>query len=235
MTSFTEDMRQRGMQPASRTLELRTVPAGARLGRILHVSPSEPIVVATRLRLADRETMAIETLHVRQSLVPDLSAGDLEEHSFYELLQDRYGIELVTGLQTVEPTVTGEDESAALGVPLHSPAFVFERVTRSESRRDRRVRPLCLPRRSVPSRHRAPTWRARALVAHGARGAQRRLEPHTTVTRTMVKILTPEWLCANLPAVASGLNQFRARTASATSPQDRSAGRPCPTPMEVRS
>ena len=133
MTSFTEDMRQRGLSPASRTLELRTVPAGARLGRILHVSPSEPVVVATRLRLADRETMAIEALHVRQSLVPDLSARDLEQHSFYELLQERYGIEIVTGLQTVEPTVTGEEESAALGVPLHSPAFVFERVTRSDA------------------------------------------------------------------------------------------------------
>ena len=234
MTSFTEDMRQRGMQPASRTLELRTVPAGARLGRILHVSPSEPIVVATRLRLADRETMAIETLHVRQSLVPDLSASDLEEHSFYELLQDRYRIEIVTGLQTVEPTVTGEDESAALGVPLHSPAFVFERVTRSQS--DEIVEYV----RSVyrGDRYRLVTELRRG--AHGlsspdgARGAQRRLEPHATVTRTMVKILTPEWLCANLPAVASGLNQFGARTASATSPQDRSAGRPCPTPMEVR-
>jgi GntR family transcriptional regulator len=133
MTSFTEDMRQRGLNPASRTLELRTVSAGARLGRILHVSPSEPVVVAKRLRLADRETMAIETLHVRQSLVPDLSARDLEEHSFYELLEERYAIEIVTGLQTVEPTVTGEEESTVLGVPLHSPAFVFERVTRSET------------------------------------------------------------------------------------------------------
>ena len=35
--------------------------------------------------------------------------------------------------QTIEPTVTNEEESAALGVPLHSPAFLFERVTRSES------------------------------------------------------------------------------------------------------
>ena len=65
MTSFTEDMRRRGMSPASRTISLEIVPAGARLGRLLHVSPSEPIVVAKRLRLADRETMAIETLHVR--------------------------------------------------------------------------------------------------------------------------------------------------------------------------
>ena len=67
-------------------------PAGAQLGRLLHVSPSEPVVVVTRLRLADRETMAIETLHVRESLVPGLTARDLERRSFYELLEERYGI-----------------------------------------------------------------------------------------------------------------------------------------------
>ena len=37
------------------------------------------------------------------------------------------------GTQTIEPTVTNEEESSALGVPLHSPAFVFERTTRSAS------------------------------------------------------------------------------------------------------
>ncbi len=87
MTSFTDDMRRRGMRPASRTLELRVAPAGARLGRILHVSPSEPIVVASRLRLADGETMAIETLHVRERHTPGLTAADLEEASFYEILE----------------------------------------------------------------------------------------------------------------------------------------------------
>jgi len=131
MSSFTDDIRRRGMTPGSRTLDLRTVPAGARLGRILHVSPSEPVVVAKRLRLADRETMAIEELHVREVLIPGLTASELEEQSFYELLRERYGIEIVGGMQTIEPTVTNEDESAALGVPLHSPAFLFERVTRA--------------------------------------------------------------------------------------------------------
>jgi len=133
MTSFTEDMRRRGLRPASRTLELRVAPAGARLGRILHVSPSEPIVVASRLRLADGEPMAMETLHVRERHVPSLTAQDLEDGSFYELLADRYGIVIVGGTQTIEPTVTDQEESDALGVPLHSPAFRFERVTLSES------------------------------------------------------------------------------------------------------
>src|ERR671932_2852630 len=49
MTSFTEDMRRRGMEPGSRTLSLDGVPAGPRLGRFLHVSPSERVLVAKRL------------------------------------------------------------------------------------------------------------------------------------------------------------------------------------------
>jgi GntR family transcriptional regulator len=133
MTSFTEDMLRRGLRPASRTLDLRVVSAGARLGRLLHVSPSEAVVVAERLRLADGESMAIETVHIRSAHVPGLTAADLEERSFYELLRDRYGIVVVGGEQTIEPTVTDEDESKALGVPLHSPAFRFERVTHSEA------------------------------------------------------------------------------------------------------
>ncbi len=35
------------------------------------------------------------------------------------------------GTQTVEPTVTNDEESRELAVPLHSPALLFERVTRS--------------------------------------------------------------------------------------------------------
>jgi GntR family transcriptional regulator len=130
MTSFTDDMRRRGLAPASRTLELKVVPANARLGRVLHVSPAEPVVTAKRLRLADGETMAIEELHVREELVPGLTGRDLEQHSFYELLRNRYGIVIAGGVQAIEPTVTNEEESAALGVPLHSPAFLFERITR---------------------------------------------------------------------------------------------------------
>jgi len=134
MTSFSEDMRRRGMRPSSRTLSMSTELAGARLGRLLHVSPSEKILVVKRLRLADGETMAIETLHLPQALVPGLTAKELTG-SLYELLRDRYGIVLAGGTQTIEPTVTDAAESAALGVPLHSPAFLFERTSRDQTDR----------------------------------------------------------------------------------------------------
>jgi GntR family transcriptional regulator len=131
ITSFSDDMRQRGMMPGSRTLEFRTIPAGARLGRILYVSPSEPVLSVKRLRLADGEPMAVELLHVPEALFPGLTAVDLEKSSFYDLLAGRYEIEIVGGTQTVEPTVTNDEESKLLAVPLHSPALLFERVTRA--------------------------------------------------------------------------------------------------------
>ena len=133
ITSFSDDMRARGLTPGSRTLDMHLEMAGARLGRILHVSPSEQVLSVKRLRLADGEAMAIELLHTRASLVPGLTAAELEVNSFYDLLSDRYGISIVGGTQTVEPTVTNEEESDALGVPLHSPALLFERVTRSST------------------------------------------------------------------------------------------------------
>ena len=129
MTSFSEDMRRRGMAPGSRTLSLTRQLAGARLGRFLQVSPGVEIVVVKRLRLADGVTMAIETLHIPASVVPGLRPNDLEG-SFYELLRSRYGVEIASATQTIEPTVTNEEESTALGVPLHSPAFLFERTSR---------------------------------------------------------------------------------------------------------
>ena len=134
MTSFSEDMRRRGMAPSSTTLSLTRQLAGPQLGRFLNVSPGDEVVVVKRLRLADGVSMAIETLHIPSHVVPGVEPRDLEG-SFYELLHTRYGVEIATATQTIEPTVTNEEESAALEVPLHSPAFLFERTSRDAAGR----------------------------------------------------------------------------------------------------
>lgn len=131
MTSFSEDMRRRGFTPGSRTLSLATVSAGAPLGRRLQISPRTKVVRVRRLRLADGEPMAIETLHVPGDLVPGLTAQDLVDTSFYDLLAERYGLVIATGEQTVEPTVVNAQEAEELRVPEHSPAFLFERTSRA--------------------------------------------------------------------------------------------------------
>jgi len=133
LNSFSEEMRLRGMVPGSRTLELTVAPADARLAQRLELSPGERVVRAKRLRLADGAPMALEVMHVPQNAVPGLTKPDLENASFYDLMRNRYDIVVSQAVQTIEPTVTDEEQSKLLGVPLHSPAFLFERTAKSQS------------------------------------------------------------------------------------------------------
>jgi GntR family transcriptional regulator len=132
MTSFSEDMARRGMRPSSRVVAFELTTAGAKLGQRLQISPIDEVWVITRLRLADDETMAIEWLHAPRRLLPELRREELANHSFYELLRVRRGITIASGTQTIEPTVTSPEEAELLSVPVHSPAFLFERTTQSD-------------------------------------------------------------------------------------------------------
>jgi GntR family transcriptional regulator len=134
MTSFSEDMRRRGLEPGSRLLSFDKQHAGAKLGAKLKVSPADEVWSARRLRLADAESMAIESLSFPVGLLPDVSRADLENGSFYELLKEQ-GIEIASGSQTIEATVTTEEEAELLGVPVYAPALLFERLTVAEDGR----------------------------------------------------------------------------------------------------
>ncbi|MFE2915225.1 GntR family transcriptional regulator [Kitasatospora indigofera] len=114
---------------AGRVLEFTTLPAGAGIGRKLHLTPAAHILYIARLRLVDGEPMAIEHLHVPAALVPGLAPADMESGDFYQLLGTAYGVEVHEAVQAIEPTVVSEREAKLLGVPVLSPALRFERLT----------------------------------------------------------------------------------------------------------
>ena len=68
------------------------------------------------------------------SLLPDLDPGELERTGLYRLFAAA-GVTLATGTQSVEPTVLEAEEARLLDVPLHSPAFLFERLARDATGR----------------------------------------------------------------------------------------------------
>jgi len=134
-SSFSEDMRARGLRPGARTLASEVKPAGMQVAACLGIAPQSPTLSVTRVRLADDVPMALENLHVPCDLVPGLSGADLEDRSFYGLLSERYGYVIARGTQTVEPTLAGEGESQILGIPVGAPVFLFERTTHIEGGR----------------------------------------------------------------------------------------------------
>jgi len=114
----------------SEVLEFRTESAGARLGQRLQVSPGDDLIYVMRRRIVDGDPMALEAIRLPAALVPGISTEDFVSGSLYRRLRERYGVDPVDAVQTIEPTVTDASEARLLGVPLYSPALLFERTAR---------------------------------------------------------------------------------------------------------
>lgn len=136
LTSFSDDMRRRGLQPGSRLRTAETVAAGATIGFSLRLSPSEDVVHLERVRTADGVPMCVEHSYLAGSAVPGLLEHPLDG-SLYDLLRDRYRITLVRAEQSIRATVLDQHTAALLEVPAFSPALLVERTAYDQ--RDRPV------------------------------------------------------------------------------------------------
>ena len=134
LTSFTEDMRARGMEPSSRVLAQETVEAGEQLAARLELRPGAPIVRLDRVRLADGVAMAFERAHLPAERVPAAGKADFAGASLFELLADRWDIDLRDADQRVVATAIEGQTAALLGVRPGLPGLLFETVARDPRR-----------------------------------------------------------------------------------------------------
>ncbi|WP_083748631.1 GntR family transcriptional regulator [Pelomonas sp. KK5] len=131
LMSFSEEMRQRGLQPSSRLLSFRTLQAGAKLAQRLMVMPGSAVLEVRRLRLANQEPMALETSCFAAERVPGFDPASLEQGSLYELLERQYGLQLRGARQQIQATVLSREEAELLAVPPFFPALLIERTSTS--------------------------------------------------------------------------------------------------------
>jgi GntR family transcriptional regulator len=127
LTSFSEDMRSRGLVPGSLFVEIERIPAGAEVGYALGISPAATVVHIRRVRTADAEPMCLENCYLPGHLVPEdmvLAPND----SLYAQLSGSYNVHLTRADQTIRVTVLSPADADALHVPPLSPAFRVERI-----------------------------------------------------------------------------------------------------------
>lgn len=126
LTGFSEDMRQRGMEPASRILGRGRVAASAELAAKLHVALDAPLIAIRRLRLADGMPMALESVFLVASIV-DLDRIKMTG-SLYEQLEDE-GIHILRAAQTIEAINLDAEQALHLDQAVGAAAFRVQRVS----------------------------------------------------------------------------------------------------------
>ena len=127
LTSFSREMRDRGLVPATVVLSASEQPADDDVAYALRIRPGRPVIRVERLRTADGTPMAYEVGHYPSMLFPGLLQRELG--SLYDVFASEYGVVVTSGEQTVRAESADAHQARILGIAKRAPLLVQERVT----------------------------------------------------------------------------------------------------------
>lgn len=129
LTSFSREMRSRGLVPETRLITGVRETADAELAEQLQRPPGEPVYRLERLRLADGSPMAFEVGHYPTRLFPDLLGHQLD--ALYDVFAQRYGVHVTSGVQTVSADSADLRLARVLDAYRRAPLLVQQRITKA--------------------------------------------------------------------------------------------------------
>lgn len=136
LTSFSEDMRRRGLQPSSRLISVTVTDAEPAVAEVLGLTVDRRVTALRRIRYANTQPLSVEFVQVPYQLVPDLAdyvrqvfrGNRATTFSLYERFE-RLGIVLQRARQTLEATVASSDYARWLRVREGAPLLLLTRVS----------------------------------------------------------------------------------------------------------
>ena len=170
LTSHTEHIRARGMDPTSRLIGVTRAVAEPDVAALLGLSEGAELLQIERVRLADSEPLAVELLSLDARRFDGVAIALGESNSLYEVLRARYGVELASAEETIEAIVAPEREADLLGIASGAPVLLLCRQTFDASGR---------PIEFVRSLYRADRFRFRTRLQPKGDEIARRLPPGT--------------------------------------------------------
>jgi GntR family transcriptional regulator len=130
-SSFTEDMRRRGLDPGTRVLSLDREKPPAEMAVKLKM-PEGDYYRLVRLRLANNEPMVLQKAFLPARLFPGLEAQDFKDHYLYEIMRTVYGLQPTWGEAIIEAEGASDEEAVSLEVQLGSPVLLIWHLTSNE-------------------------------------------------------------------------------------------------------
>lgn len=130
LTGFAEDVSSAGHRPGAVVLSFKRIVPDAGVAAALCVEVGASVVTFERLRTIDGQPVGLQEEWVPDALVPGISPQDLEDASFYSLIEDRYGLQVESADQRMHARLPTDRESAILKIPAGIPVWVVERRSR---------------------------------------------------------------------------------------------------------
>ncbi|MCD6577776.1 MAG: GntR family transcriptional regulator [Anaerolineaceae bacterium] len=137
LTSFSEDMRNRGLKPGQKILEFGYVKPDVKTRRQLEIlDDKKKVLRIKRLRFGDEEPMGLQDSFLALGNAHPITQEEIEEKgSIYVILQEKFGIYPTEAEETLEVTLATREEAKLLNIEEGSPLLLSERTLWSQTRK----------------------------------------------------------------------------------------------------
>ena len=132
-TSFTEDMRSRGLKPSSRVLVQELLCVDEKLQFTLKIGPEDYALHLVRLRCADNQPVALQSSYVPARMFPGLEKEDLNDKSLFTVLIEKYCIRPAWTEAEIEAMPASPEEARLLTLKPNDPLLVVRGLTFTDS------------------------------------------------------------------------------------------------------
>jgi GntR family transcriptional regulator len=128
LTSFTTDMRRRGLGPRSTVLSRSVVAADPPTAAKLGIESGARVFRLERLRTGGGEPLALQTAHIPLTLAPAIADEEFAQSSLYQVLERRFGLVPVSAHERHWAALLERSQARLLRVATGSAGLCAERV-----------------------------------------------------------------------------------------------------------
>lgn len=129
LNSFTERVKNEGMEPGSKLLSSGII---TEKDSLIEIFESDMYTIE-RLRYVDQKPVAIERHFYSVDLGLSLAEYDLDHATIFELLENELGIKLVEAEQSISTEIVDDRIAQLLNVPPNTSVLSVERIIYDES------------------------------------------------------------------------------------------------------
>ncbi|WP_432353513.1 GntR family transcriptional regulator [Sporosarcina sp. A2] len=128
LTSFTEDMKERGLTPGTKLISFTKVHPDPQIAARLGITQEALVHKVVRIRYADDRPMAIERSYLPVSLFPTLTEEALRG-SLYAFIEKQEMLVIGQATQRMEAALAKTEDAGYLQISLPSAVVLIERVS----------------------------------------------------------------------------------------------------------
>jgi GntR family transcriptional regulator len=136
LTSFSEDLVKRGIEPGQIIRSLDWVEAPVKISQKLEIAAGTKVLRIERIRLGDGVPIGLQTSYLALSVEQTITLEDMQgSGSLYRILKEKFNIIPSEADETLEVTLATPEEAELLQIVEGAPLLLNERVLFAQNRK----------------------------------------------------------------------------------------------------